>query len=150
MQTLNLPSYNFNVKKEKSKLQIFDSQRKKWVLLTPEEWVRQHFVRFLVEEKHFPPARIAVEYTLKINNLERRCDIVVFGKNGKPQITVELKAPQITLNQSVFDQIAAYNSYLKVDYFMISNGLQHFFCRVNMENYKYEFLPEIPDYQFFK
>lgn len=150
MQILNLPSYNFAVKKEKSKLQIFDNQRKKYVALTPEEWVRQHFVRFLIEEKHFPSARIAVEYTLKINDLERRCDAVVFAKNGKPQIIMEFKAPQIILNQAVFDQIATYNSQLKVDYFIISNGLLHYCCLVDIENMRYEFLQEIPDYQSFQ
>jgi len=149
MQTLNLPSYNFSVKKEKSKLQIFDTQRKKYVVLTPEEWVRQNFVRFLIEDKHFPAARIAIEYALKINDLERRCDAVVFNKNGKPEIILEFKAPQIILNQAVFDQIATYNSQLNVDYFIISNGLQHYCCRVNREKLRYEFLPEIPDYQSF-
>ncbi|MCL1867353.1 MAG: type I restriction enzyme HsdR N-terminal domain-containing protein [Paludibacter sp.] len=150
MFALNLPSYNFAVKKEKSRLQIFDSQRKKYVALTPEEWVRQNFIRFLIEEKHFPPARIAVEYTIKTNDSEHRCDAVVFGKNGKPQIIVEFKAPQITINQTIFDQIAVYNYHLKVDYFMLSNGLQHYFCRVDTENLQYEFLSEIPDYQIFK
>ncbi|MCL2597843.1 MAG: type I restriction enzyme HsdR N-terminal domain-containing protein [Paludibacter sp.] len=150
MQILNLPRYNFAVKKVNSKLQIFDSQRKKYVTLTPEEWVRQHFVRFLIEEKHFPSSRLAVEYTLKIKDMERRCDIVVFAKNGKPQIIIEIKAPQIILNQAVFDQIAIYNSQLNVDYYIISNGLEHYCCRVDRENSRYEFLPEIPDYQFFQ
>lgn len=149
MTTLNLPSYNFTVKKVNSKLQIFDNQRKKYVALTPEEWVRQNFVRFLIEEKNFPPARIAVEFALKINDLERRCDAVVFDKMRKPQIIIEVKSPQIALNQAVFDQIAVYNSRLKVDYFMVSNGLQHYCCRVDTENLRYEFLSEIPDYQFF-
>jgi type I site-specific restriction-modification system R (restriction) subunit len=147
---LNLPEYSFSVKKEYGKLQIFDSYRKKYVALTPEEWVRQHFVRFLIEAKHFPSSRIAVEYALKMNGLERRCDAVVFGKNGYPQIIIELKAPQIALNQDVFDQIAVYNSKLKVNYFIVSNGLQHCCCRVDAENSRYKFLPQIPDYQEFE
>ncbi|MDR2824762.1 MAG: type I restriction enzyme HsdR N-terminal domain-containing protein [Prevotellaceae bacterium] len=149
MFILNLPEYSFSVKKENGKPQIFDSQRKKYVALTPEEWVRQHFVRFLIEEKHFPSARVAVEYTLKINDLERRCDVVVFDRNGTPQIIIELKSPQIAISQAVFDQIAVYNSKLKVNYFMVSNGLQHYCCRVDTENSRYEFLAEIPEYQYF-
>jgi hypothetical protein len=150
MFQLNLPEYRFKVKKTEKKLQIFDNQRKKYVALTPEEWVRQNFIRFIIEEKHFPAALLAVEYELIINNLRKRCDAVLFDKTMRAQLIFEFKAPSTALSQSVFDQVAVYNSKLNVRFFIVSNGLQHFCCSVNKENMRYEFLSEIPDYDFFK
>ena len=146
---LNLPKYDFKIKRLGEKLQIFDAQRRKYVALTPEEWVRQNFIRFLIEEKHFPPALLAVERELTVNGMKKRFDAVLFDKQGKALIIVEFKAPNIALSQAVFDQAAVYNYKLQVDYFLISNGLQHFCCRVDAANSRYEFLPEMPDYQFF-
>ena len=146
MLELNLPACQFNVKKRDGKFFIFDSQRKRFVVLTPEEWVRQHFVRFLVDEKGYPAALLAVEHQLTINNMKRRCDVVLFNRVGEPQLIVELKAPSVPISQAVFDQVAVYNSKLKVEFFFISNGLEHFACKVDMENGKYVFLPTIPDY----
>jgi type I site-specific restriction endonuclease len=147
---LNLPEYQFNIRKSGNKLQIFDNQRKKFVALTPEEWVRQHFLRFLIEEKHFPAALLAVEKELIINGLNKRCDAVLFNREGEPLLIIELKAPQIPLTQAVFDQVAVYNSKLNVAYFIVSNGLQHYCCQVDKENVRYKFLPEIPPYEFFQ
>lgn len=150
MFQLNLPEYQFNIKKEEEKYYIFDSQRKRFVRLTPEEWVRQNFVRFLIEGKKYPPALLAVEHELNINGMKKRCDAVLFNRSGNPQLIIELKAPNIGISQAVFDQVAVYNSKLKVDYFMISNGLEHYCCKVNLETQRYEFLQQLPDYSLFE
>ena len=146
MLELNLPTCQFNVKKRDGKFFIFDSQRRRFVALTPEEWVRQHFVRFLIDEKGYPAARLAVEHQLTVNGMKRRCDAVLFDKTGNPLLIVELKAPSVAISQAVFDQVAVYNSQLNVEFFFISNGLEHFACKVDTENGKYVFLPTIPNY----
>lgn len=146
MLQLNLPTYNFRIKKENEKLLIFDSQRKRYVSLTPEEWVRQNFIRFLIEEKGFPAAYLAIEKQLNVNGMKKRCDAILYNKNYYPIMIIELKAPSVQILQSTFDQVAVYNSKLKVDLFMISNGIEHFCCRVDTKNAKYEFFHEIPDY----
>lgn len=116
MQKLNLPSYSFKLKSNEKHTLIFDNLRKKYLVLTPEEWVRQHVVRFLMEEKKYPASLIALEKQLIINNLKRRTDIVVFNKEGKPHIIVECKATNIKINQDTFDQIARYNLKLNANY----------------------------------
>lgn len=146
MWQLNLPEYNFRIKKQEEKFLIFDSQRKRYVSLTPEEWVRQHFIRFLIEEKGFPAAYLAVEKQLNMNGMKKRCDAILYGKDGIPILIIELKAPNVPISQSTFDQVAVYNAKLKVDFFMISNGIEHFCCRVNTETARYDFFSEIPDY----
>ena len=146
MLQLNLPEYNFRIKKQDDKFLIFDSQRKRYVSLTPEEWVRQHFVRFLIEVKGYPAALLAVEKQLTLNGLKKRCDAILFDKEGQPFMIIEFKAPNVPVTQATFDQVAVYNAKLKVSFFIISNGLEHYCCKVNTETARYEFFPEIPDY----
>lgn len=149
MLQLNLPEYNFRIKKLHEKLYIFDSQRKCYVSLTPEEWVRQHFIRFLIEVKGFPAAYLAVEKQHTMNGMKKRCDAILYNQNGLPILIIELKSPTTPITQATFDQVAVYNAKLKVDYFMISNGIEHYCCRVNTETARYEFFPEIPDFRSF-
>lgn len=147
MQQLNLPLYNFRIKNQNNKVLIFDSQRKKYVTLTPEEWVRQNFIHFLITELHYPASYIAVEKQLLINGLKKRCDAIIYNNMAQPIVIVEFKAPNITINQEVFDQAAVYNSKLNIDYFIISNGLNHFCCKIDRIKSKYLFLSEIPNFE---
>ncbi len=143
---LNLPSYSFRVKEQTGHRLIFDEFRKRWVKLTPEEWVRQNFARYLTEVKHFPASLLAVERSLRINQHDFRTDIVLFSKTGQPLVIVECKAPEVKISQQVFDQIARYNLALRVDYLVVTNGMMHYCCRFDQQNLTYSFLPEIPDY----
>ena len=147
MQNLNFPKYNFRFKSNENKTLIFDIIRKKFVVLTPEEWVRQHAIHFLISEKKYPAAHINVEKQLQLNDTVKRYDIVVFNKDGTIKIIVECKAPSIKTNQQTFDQIARYNLVLKSDTLMVSNGLEHFFCKMDFANKKYLFLKDLPSYQ---
>lgn len=146
MQKLNLPSFHFKIKNSENKTLIFDILRKKFLVLTPEEWVRQHFVYFLSETKKYPKSLIALEKQFTINNRKKRTDILIFDKNGKHDIIVECKAPSIKITQDTFDQIARYNLALKANYLIVTNGLQHYYCKMDFENEAYIFLKEIPDY----
>ena len=146
MQQLNLPTYKFRIKSTKNKYVIFDIIRKKYVSLTPEEWVRQHIIHYLIEEKKYPPSLMGVEKKLTINNLTKRTDILIFNSDGLPDVLVECKAPNITISQNSFDQIARYNLELKANFLIVTNGLKHFFCKMDFENEKYVFLENIPDY----
>jgi hypothetical protein len=147
MQKLNLPTYNFKFKSSENKTLIFDKLRKKYMVLTPEEWVRQHFIYFLIEEKKYPVSLIAIEKQLTINNLKKRSDILVFNTDGKPEIIVECKAPSIKITQDAFDQIARYNLKLKAKYLVVTNGLEHFYCKMDFKKETYVFLKTIPDYK---
>ena len=147
MQQLNFPSYSFRFKNSENKVSIFDEIRKKFIILTPEEWVRQHVVRVLLEEKKYPKSLINVEKVLKVNGLRKRYDIVVFNPDGSIFVLVECKAPEIKTAQATFDQIARYNMTLKAQFLMVTNGLNHYFCLMDFENEKYEFLRELPDYE---
>jgi predicted type IV restriction endonuclease len=147
MQQLNFPSYSFRFKNSENKVSIFDEIRKKFIILTPEEWVRQHVVRFLLEEKKYPKSLINVEKILAVNGLRKRYDIVVFNPDGSIFVLVECKAPEIKTAQATFDQIARYNMTLKAEYLMVTNGLNHYFCQMDFENEKYDFLRELPDYE---
>src|SRR5690606_29543750 len=146
MQKLNFPNYSFRFKNSENKVAIFDEVRKKFILLTPEEWVRQHVVKFLTEEKQYPKSHINVEKVLKINGLTKRYDVVVFQPNGKIHLLVECKAPEVTISQSVFDQVARYNMTMDAAYLMVTNGLNHYFCRIDKEQEQYTFLRELPQY----
>tara|TARA_B110001454_G_scaffold195733_1_gene198167 strand:+ start:1374 stop:1817 length:444 start_codon:yes stop_codon:yes gene_type:complete len=146
MQRLNLPTYNFKLKSSENKTLIFDKLRKKYMVLTPEEWVRQHYVCFLIEEKKYPISLIALEKQLTINNRKKRTDILVFNKKGNHEIIVECKAPSIKITQDTFDQIARYNLKLKANYLIVTNGLEHFYCQMDFENETYIFLKDIPNY----
>ena len=147
MQNLNFPKYNFRFKSNENKTLIFDIIRKKFVVLTPEEWVRQHAIHFLISEKKYPAAHINVEKQLQLNDTVKRYDIVVFNKDGSIQIIAECKAPSIKTNQQTFDQIARYNLALKSETLMVTNGLEHFFCKMDFENKKYLFLKDLPSYK---
>jgi len=147
MQQLQFPTYSFRFKNSENKVAIFDEIRKKFIIITPEEWVRQHVVQFLLQEKKYPKSLINVEKLLKINDLNKRYDIVVYNPNGSIFILVECKAPEIKISQHTFDQIARYNMTLKSEYLMVTNGLNHYFCKMDYEKEKYDFLPELPDYK---
>lgn len=146
MTNLNLPKYSFRIKNRENKLYIFDKIRKKDLLLTEEEWVRQNFVSYLHEDKKYPLSLIALEKQCKVNDLVKRTDILVFDKAGSPFIIVECKAPQIQISQDTFDQIARYNMKLNAAYLIVTNGLQHYFCQMDHKAMRYQFLKEIPDY----
>ncbi len=146
MQELQFSKFNFRFKNSENKVAIFDEIRKKFIILTPEEWVRQHVVRFLLEEKKYPKAYINVEKAIKINNLTKRYDIVVFKPDGTVFLLVECKATNISITQETFDQIARYNLVLKAQYLMVTNGLKHYFCQMDFENEKYSFLENLPNY----
>lgn len=146
MVRLNFPSYAFRFKSRENKMLVFDIIRKKYVALTPEEWVRQHSLHFLIEQKNYPPGLTLVERRLKVAALDKRIDIAVCDTKGKIQLLVECKAPEVPLNQKVFDQIARYNWEARADLLMVTNGLNHFYCRMDYENGKYLFLPELPAY----
>ena len=146
MQKLSFPSYSFRFKNSENKVAIFDEIRKKFILLTPEEWVRQHVVQFLLQDKKYPKSYINVEKVIKINNLSKRYDGVVFQPNGEIFLLIECKAPEVPITQNTFDQIARYNLVLKAKYLMVTNGLNHYFCQMDFENEKYVFLKELPEY----
>ncbi|OFY86368.1 MAG: restriction endonuclease subunit R [Bacteroidetes bacterium RIFCSPLOWO2_12_FULL_35_15] len=147
MQALNLPTYQFKLKKKGLNTQIFDMFRKKYVVLTPEEWVRQNFLQFLVQEKKFPASLIAVEMGLKYNQLQKRADVLVFDKTGNPYLMVECKAPEVKITQDVFDQVARYNMNFKVKYLVITNGLNHFCCQMDYSANNYKYLENIPFFE---
>ena len=147
MQKLNFPTYTFRFKNSENKVSIFDVIRKKFVILTPEEWVRQNVVRFLLDEKKYPKSYINVEKLIKINNLSKRYDIVVFQPNGKIFLLIECKAAEVPISQNTFNQIARYNMVLEAKYLMATNGLNHYFCQMDFENEKYLFLKELPEFQ---
>ncbi len=147
MQKLTLPEYSFRIRDTEGKKQIFDSFRKKFVALTPEEWVRQNFLMYLVNDKQIPPTVVSVETALKVYSRKKRTDIVVHNRSGKPVMIVECKAPDVTIDDTVFDQIVRYNFALNVQYFVLTNGLNHFCCHVDYQNKSYTFLDEIPVYE---
>ena len=127
-------------------MSIFDEIRKKFILLTPEEWVRQHVIHFLLLDKNYPKSYINVEKLIKINDLSKRYDGVVFQPNGEIFLLIECKAPEVPISQQTFDQIARYNFTLKAEYLMVTNGLNHYFCQMNFEKEQYTFLKELPTY----
>ena len=146
MQPLNLPTYSFKIKSEDNRKYIFDEIRRKFLLLTPEEWVRQNFIKYLVKEKKYPQQLISIEMEFKIGKLIRRCDIVVFNKSGSPNLIVECKSPAIKINQDTFDQISDYNRHLNVDYLIVTNGFKHYCCKFVKKNRSFSFVEEIPEY----
>ncbi|WP_396164126.1 type I restriction enzyme HsdR N-terminal domain-containing protein [Flavobacterium sp.] len=147
MKKLNFPTYSFRFKNSENKVAIFDEIRKKFILLTPEEWVRQHTLHYLVQDNKYPKSYINVEKLIKINTLNKRYDIVVFQPNGSIFLLIECKAPEVAITQKTFDQIARYNLALKAKYLMVTNGLNHYFCQMDFENKKYIFLSELPQYE---
>ena len=146
MQTLNFPLYEFRFKSSENKRYIFDIIRKKFVVLTPEEWVRQHTIHFLLKKKHYPQSLMSVEKRIYINHLTKRYDIVIYRSDGSIFLVVECKAPQVAITQEVFDQIARYNMQLQAENLMITNGLQHIFYQVDLLKQAYVFLRELPEF----
>ena len=147
LERLNLPSYDFNFIEENKKPKIFDVIRKKYIVLTPEEWVRQNIIQFLVKEKGFPIGLMAVERGLKVNGMQKRTDILAYSKNGDPILMVECKASSIKINQATFDQISRYNINFKLPYLLVTNGVKHYFAKVDFNKNDYSFLKEIPNYE---
>jgi type I site-specific restriction endonuclease len=145
MIPLHFPDYSFKLKNKENKTYIWDEIRKKDILLTPEEWVRQHALKFLIEDKNYHALWMAVEKQFTINGLHKRADIVVYDEHMNPYIIVECKAPTVQITQDTFDQIARYNLALGAKYLMLTNGLQHYYCRMNFDKETYIFLEELPD-----
>jgi predicted type IV restriction endonuclease len=150
MQDLNLPSAELKIKKQDGKDYVFDRLRKQYVRLTPEEYVRQHFISYLITHKHFPQNRLANEVGITLGNVKKRCDTILYDDFLQALMIVEYKAPSVQINQETFDQIARYNMSLNVPWLIVSNGLQHFCCRIDREKGEYVFLKEIPDYEDIK
>ena len=144
MQELNFPTYTFSFKNSENKVSIFDAIRKKFVILQPEEWVRQHCVHYLIKVKNYPKSLINVEKELKVNDLKKRYDIVIFNTDGSIHLIVECKAPNIKIKQNTFDQVARYNLALNATYLMVTNGLNHYYCVMDFKAEKYRFLEDIP------
>lgn len=144
---LNFPHYDFRLRENNSRPEIFDEVRKKWVILTPEEWVRQHAMRWIIEEKKYPASLLAVEKSITVNGLTKRCDIVAFDKTGFPILIIECKAHDVEISQNVFDQAARYNMTLNVNLFLLTNGIKHFCCKSDHENESYTFLKELPEFK---
>ena len=146
MQKLNFPSCAFKLKSSENKTLIFDIVRKKYVIVTPEEWVRQHVVHFLLKEKNYPISLIAIEKQLKINKRVKRTDIIVYNKQGTPEILIECKAPSVKITQTTFDQIARYNLSANSNFLMVTNGLENYYCKIDTTKETYIFLKDIPQY----
>lgn len=147
MQPLNLPPYEANIKRISGAVKILDILRHKFVALTPEEWVRQHFTHYLIAHKGYPPELMANEVAVSLNGMSRRCDTVVYSREGlKPLMIIEYKRPDVEITQKVFNQICRYNMVLEVEYLVVSNGLKHYCCQVDIKKGGYTFLEDIPDH----
>ncbi len=144
---MNLPDLQQYLKINKKDNTIFDPYRKKYVALQPEEWVRQNFLAFMEHHLCYPKGLLSVEMPISLNGLTRRCDIVAFNKSGKPKLIVECKAPSVKISQKAFTQIATYNLKLNVDYLIVTNGLNHYCCKMNYTENSYIFIEEIPKFQ---
>lgn len=147
MQKLNFPQFEYRFKSTENKVSIFDVIRKKFIILQPEEWVRQHCVHYLINEKNYPKSLINVEKELNINGLKKRYDIVIFNSDGSILLIVECKSYDITINQDTFDQIARYNLALNAEFLMVTNGINHYYCQMDTEAERYQFLRDIPNYK---
>ncbi|WP_183573951.1 type I restriction enzyme HsdR N-terminal domain-containing protein [Mucilaginibacter sp. X5P1] len=147
LQPLTLPPYPFKISDKDGVLTMFDEIRKKHIIITPEEWVRQHFVQYLINQKNYPKTLIKLEGGLKLHGMAKRTDIVVFNPAGEKILMVECKAPSVSINQKVFDQIARYNMTHKVALLAVSNGLQHYYCNIDFKAKQYKFMENLPDYR---
>lgn len=150
MQELNLPKTELKIITKDGKLHVFDVLRRKYVALTPEEWVRQQFVHFLIGQKGYPAECIGNEVPINLNGTKKRCDTVVYGSNAQPTMIVEYKSPQVEITQQVFEQISRYNIKLRVKWLIVSNGLQHYCCQIDYESGTYQFVEDIPSYDDIK
>jgi hypothetical protein len=146
LKQLNLPEYSFRIRGKEGSETIFDLLRKKYVKLTPEEWVRQNFVQYLIHEGKYPPGLIGIEVMSGFNKLRKRVDILVHNRAGGPVMIVECKAPDVKIDDTVFDQVVCYNMGFKVPYLVVTNGIDHYACKIDHEQNKYDFLLAIPLY----
>ena len=147
MSVLNLPPVSLKTKNTGERIMVFDFLRRRYVALTPEEWVRQHFVHFLVDRKGYPAALLANEVSLCVGGAARRCDTVLYRREGgAPRLIVEYKAPHVAITEKVFTQISSYNSVLRADYLIVTNGMSHYCCRMDYARCSYVFLPDVPDF----
>ena len=145
---LNLPKYDARVRRlADGSLQIYDALRRKHVALTPEEWVRQHFVHWLMDVKHYPASLMANEVGLRLNGTLRRCDTVAFGLDGRPAVLVEYKAPEVAVTEKVFEQIARYNLVMGARFLIVSNGLRHYCCRYHHASGSDTYLRDVPSWE---
>ena len=147
MLSLNLPAFDAKIAARNGKNVIFDVIRRRYVALTPEEWVRQHFVHFLLAHKGYPQALMANEVQVQLNGTKKRCDTVLYRRDLTARMIVEYKAPSVAITQDVFDQIVRYNMAMRARYLVVSNGVNHYFCAIDYENDNYHFLPRIPDWE---
>ncbi|MBD5270594.1 MAG: type I restriction enzyme HsdR N-terminal domain-containing protein [Bacteroides sp.] len=143
---LNLPAITLRIQEDQGRLKVFDPLRKKYVVLTPEEHVRQHFTGWMRQDLHYPASIMANEIGIEVNGTRKRCDTVVFGPDGRPLMIVEFKAPEVTVTQDTFDQIVRYNMTLRARYLVVSNGMRHYCCVIDYKSNSYQFIPELPDY----
>lgn len=146
MFSLNLPAFDAKIAMRDGKRSIFDVVRRRYVALTPEEWVRQHFTNYLLMHKGYPSGLLANEIQINLNGTKKRCDTVLYNRNLTAKMIVEYKAPDVVITQAVFDQITRYNMVLRVEYLIVTNGINHYCCRIDYATNSYAFLPEIPDY----
>jgi hypothetical protein len=146
MIKLNFPGYEFQVLEKAGKLTIFDPARKKYVSLTPEEWVRQHVIQYLNREKQVPLSLIGIESEIRLYKTRKRFDIAVFDRNGHPLLLVECKAPSVPVSQNVLDQAVRYNLALKVGFLMLTNGIQHIYCQVDTNDNSTRMINDLPDF----
>ncbi len=146
MHQLNLPFYPLKTREVNQRMEVFDSIRRKYIVLNPEEWVRQQFIQYLIHEKKYPASLISIEKGIKVLGLHKRFDAVVAGKSGEPLVLIEFKAPGVNVDQKTFEQIARYNIQLKVQFLIVSNGMKHYCCIVDFLNETYSFLDNIPEY----
>ena len=144
MVPLDFPTYSFRFKNSENKRLIFDPLRKIFVILTPEEWVRQHVIQWLLHDQKQSVSLMKSEQKIEVNGLTRRCDLLLYWPDGRIKLVVECKRPEVKINQETFDQIARYNSTLKSDFLMVTNGLSHYYCAINKDNNGYQFLKELP------
>jgi hypothetical protein len=147
LKELNLPQYSFKISGKEGSEMILDPLRRKYVKLTPEEWVRQNFVQYLINEGKYPAGLLGIEVFFRLNKLKRRIDILVHDRSGQPVLIVECKAPEVKIDETVFEQIATYNFNLKLPYLIVTNGLHHYACKFDHENMKFEYLLVIPVYE---
>lgn len=146
MQNLNLPVFNFRLRSESGSDYIFDEFRRRWVVLNPEEWVRQNFLKFLHEKKEFPKSLMAIEKRVFVNGLAQRFDLVVYRRNGVPIMVAEFKAPCVEIGQDTFDQAIRYNNFIKAAYVLVSNGITHYICKIDFKKGSAEYLNDIPNF----
>ena len=143
---LNLPAYDFRTRMVEGTASVYDPLRKKYVAATPEEWVRLHLIQALIEFRDFPRGLIKVEHSIRAHGRPRRCDAVVYDRELRPRMIIECKAPDVRIDQTTFDQIAVYNVALRTEFLLVSNGREHYCCRVDFDRGAVEFIGDLPHY----